>query len=1806
MAKIQNVMATSIKLDTVGAAESLKSFNTQIRAVTNAWKAAEIQQRSAGNSLAAAEAKYNGLGQTIDILKNKIELLKSRQSALDTSTSDGANSYNKYGSQIANAERRLASLTAQQSRAQSSLTYYKSGLGGLQRTYQTISDVSSTYVNRLKAEGRTQEANKAQLSSYRMQLGNLTNQYKLQTEELNRIATASGKSSEAYQRQKQRVDQAATSLAKTKSEISSLEGTMRSYNSGLTGLQNSYRSITTVSNSYVNRLKAEGRTQEANKAQMSTYAHQIKNLTAQYKIQAQELDRIVAASGKSSNAFKEQQVKVNQTAASIGKAKSQMNSLNEAMHKANPTIWDRLKQKITGVNAEGERTHKTFKEVFAGSFLGNTLSNALSNAGSALKGIVKTGMELNGTAGAINSRFKAMGLSSRDIKQLDNQMNRLKTTTRASAKDISDIQARMTNWSQIGRRGARQMTEAIAGIGDSSKLTGQQMSQMSAGLMRVGATGKVTLSSLNRVTKVAPSFYSTLAKGAGMSEDKLKSLLASGKVTTKQFQQWMAASSKTAAQSEKDFSRTQAGAKQAIQQEWNDLQKTMAKPLFDAKSSGLQSLHHLLASPEIKKGAEAIGDGISKAVGYLDKHSKTITRIASDLMLIVVDIAKDVWKDFAKILGDIGDALGLTSKNAKDSKDPLKTVKNVLDCLAKNKTAIKFIAGYLVTIATIKTFKPVTTGIGAIATSAYGAYRKVHALHAGFKDINAIDKFKGPEKAFAQLGNEASKAGKIIANLFSKDKGGGAAGKLGGALQSVHSAKGFSGLSTAGKVATGFSGAAVAVDATASIIKGFKDRKGSKKQFEDIGKGMGSGIGGGIGLFFGGPMGAAIGSAIGKKVGAWGGAAVKKFQDGWKKNKPPKNFWSIENLGWSTKDTFKKIGKAWDSYHKSQQKRQSQMQKEQAKQTKKEQAEAKKRQKAWNSYWSKVGKGWNSYWSKVGRNAQKGQKNLQKSSSNFQKKAKSAWSRHWKESSKTVGNWATQSKKSYEKGIKYLKKDFSSYTIGAKKSWKNHWNSLTKSVSNFWTKSQKAGAKGAKALQKSLKNHHRAEEKLYKKAYTAIRKTQDDFNKNMQKDHGNMLKALLDTSNDRLKDLHKAFSDGFDNIRNKASKTWDTMRKDSSSWGSKMNSWFSSFSKSWNKGWGNLSSAVSGIWSKAWDKMKSLAHSGMQGLVNIVNKGISAVNTVIGFFGGSKSTFKQVKLATGTGMLGGVRRAITKPTLAVVNDGSDSPETDNKEALYRPATGEFSIFQGRNTPALLMPGDEVLNATETKLAMRAAGFEHFAGGTGFLGDIGKFFGGIGNWIGGATDKLKKWFDTAENVIKNPGKYLDGIFHWDRISLDHGAFLQIAQGGFKAAKKQVSQFWKTLWNMVSGQLDGGGAEGGLLGAVEKYGKGHPYVWGAAGPDSFDCSGLVMYALKHAFGVSFPHYSGAQFSRTVAVSDPQPGDLVFYGRGGSQHVGVYAGGGKYFSAMSPAAGIGMSAVGSGAQYRRIPGLKGEGATSTGPKASKGLEAFVKKTVGSGFWKFISKLGDLFGIGAEVANPGGMGVARWEQSVVRALKKNGFAATPFQVSSWMKVIQRESNGNPGAVNNWDSNARAGWPTKGLVQTRQDTFDTNAFPGHTNVFNGYDDLLAGIHYAAKKYGRGSYMFSRVAAYGYANGGIISNPQVAALAEDGIPETVIPWDITKRGQAYQLINQTLKAFGSTDKNDSKSESTDNKTDQAILSTLEQILLVLDGLDNSNQPIVNRIEVKLGNSVVQRMTKIVQRKLRDNQIRGRLNISGLR
>ncbi len=98
------------------------------------------------------------------------------------------------------------------------------------------------------------------------------------------------------------------------------------------------------------------------------------------------------------------------------------------------------------------------------------------------------------------------------------------------------------------------------------------------------------------------------------------------------------------------------------------------------------------------------------------------------------------------------------------------------------------------------------------------------------------------------------------------------------------------------------------------------------------------------------------------------------------------------------------------------------------------------------------------------------------------------------------------------------------------------------------------------------------------------------------------------------------------------------------------------------------------------------------------------------------------------------------------------------------------------------------------------------------------------------------------------------------------------------------------------IPGGSSVGAVALRAALTRRGYPYVWGAAGPTAFDCSGLVLWAYAKE-GISLPHYTGDQWSMGQHISrgQLQPGDLVFF-YGDISHVGLYIGNGLMVDAPS----------------------------------------------------------------------------------------------------------------------------------------------------------------------------------------------------------------------------------------------------------------------------------------------------------------------
>lgn len=181
-------MVTKITVDTVQAAKSVSAFRNGITALTNSWKANEMAYRTAGDSLNALKSRYEGIGNVIELQKQKIDELKNRQEGLDRTNKDQANTWLKLEKDIQTATRQLASYEAQQKGLEDSLK-------------------------------------------------NLNKQYEKQKKELdevvdktNKTTEKTTKASEIYKKQQIRLNETATAIAKAKSETKKLQDEMDKLN----------------------------------------------------------------------------------------------------------------------------------------------------------------------------------------------------------------------------------------------------------------------------------------------------------------------------------------------------------------------------------------------------------------------------------------------------------------------------------------------------------------------------------------------------------------------------------------------------------------------------------------------------------------------------------------------------------------------------------------------------------------------------------------------------------------------------------------------------------------------------------------------------------------------------------------------------------------------------------------------------------------------------------------------------------------------------------------------------------------------------------------------------------------------------------------------------------------------------------------------------------------------------------------------------------------------------------------------------------------------------------------------------------------------------------------------------------------------------------------------------------------------------------------------------------------------------------------------------------------------------------------
>lgn len=724
------------------------------------------------------------------------------------------------------------------------------------------------------------------------------------------------------------------------------------------------------------------------------------------------------------------------------------------------------------------------------------------------------------------------------------------------------------------------------------------------------------------------------------------------------------------------------------------------------------------------------------------------------------------------------------------------------------------------------------------------------------------------------------------------------------------------------------------------------------------------------------------------------------------------------------------------------------------------------------------------------------------------------------------------------KNIKDMAKGVAKHMTNLKKDWSDKWDNVKKFASKTWEGIKGNATEAMTALGKDIDKHHKGINKNWfdgwENSKKFLSKKWDEIGALTQEKFGVNITKLI---TDALTNIAKFFKDTWDNVK---------------------------------KGFGEM-----------WDGMKKLAGDGINAVIALPNAGIDGINKLISDFGGSKeaiSKIPKVKFAGGTGMFSSYRNPITKPTLATLNDGYDSPETNNQEMVILP-NGQSFLPQGRNVEYLLPAGSEVINASELAMLM---GVERgaFAKGTGFWSKLWdtatNVAGSVWDTMKNGVDKFMKMIEFVTDVVKDPVGSLAKKFSPNADKLA-GMFNPLGNALYKKPIEEAKNWWKELWSMASASMDEGtvamGAKGDDYRFKDKAKDAGADPWGYFYREcvSFVASRLANLGVKPSL---FSHLGNGNQWISASVphlSRPKPGTVAVYTGGpvSSNHVDFvtavhgdtydgeeynYGGNGQYHQYAGRHIANAATFLDFGV---RDSGGGGEDNSKPLKDRNSPLQTLIKRQVG-GMFDWIKKtLGPLLSpAGGGEDGPQGTGVARWRDSVVRALKANDIEPTDFRVSKILATIQRESGGDPNVQNNWDINAINGTPSIGLMQTIGPTFNAYKHPGHNNIRNGYDNLLAAINYIKHRYGTSDAAFNRVAAYGYANGGLVHKNGVYELAEGDMPEYVIPTDIAKRGRAWQLLTEAVARFAG----DAPQGNHDNTSDRERVSVLEDKLDVMIGL----------------------------------------------
>ncbi|MBT9670679.1 phage tail tape measure protein [Secundilactobacillus kimchicus] len=1751
----------SIDLDDGGMTRSLKEIRNEARLLKTEMKANFAEINSTGNAMKAYAGKVSDAKRAIEGQRTVIERLKREQEGLDTSTIKGREAYAKYERQINQARTEIANLSAQQKRAADSSKLYSSGVLEVKKSLEQTKKLTAAYVESLKSEGRVWTAQRVQLNGLATEHAKMAAQLELEQKRLRQIDHDSGAASSAYAEQKTRIVQLTAAMNKNESEAKQVSRSISGMSNRMLAVRDSASKLGKSVKGEFQRMRSGAIAASTGVAILGAAVFRGAKLATGLQNEYKKTTNLLVTGG-------ERSAEAIRNVAKMQKDGSRYSlKYGESQESIARGYQELVKRGYSSAQALGAMKTELQASVASGDDFADVVqvsSQTLESFGMRAK---STEQMTKNTKEAVNDLAYAADMTATDFHSIGKGMEYVGATAHNMKFSLAETSAALGVLSNNGLEADKAGTglrKVLVSLADPGKAAREALGDLGLDTQKkIDAAFKDSKGNFKSIADITAKVYQL---SAGMSSSE------QGSVFKRLFGTTGMQAGQILGKNADELRQLTANVKEAgksgtyVQELANKNSTTalMSQKRFKAAFDNLSIMFGSKLLPYMSKAA----DGMTKLFGQ-KSFNDDIKRSA------------DGVANLAKSMLDIG-------LFATRHYDAVKAFAGALAAVwAVNKLA-KFTSSMMVMRDLFKS----SAGTVAAETLAIDANTRA-------KERNAEVSVLGATKGSTRVGKAVNTVEAAVSDaslLRDTSKSGSMFSKLKGA-------------SKFGKIAAGGVGLADVAFAASDLLGMTKKTAGSH-----IGAATGSLGGTAAGAAIGSMIAPGIGTAIGAALGGIGGEKIgrmfgKAFQKGFSKQKVTTKVRIKELTSAADKadkrtdkklDDLKELRKMGALSKKEYDKQVRDLQNAENRKSTIEGMSAKDR-KVYAEYYgqqkSKVERKWNNKiekdFAKYGTDSIQVQKDLNGKKNAIdrlrQKFVTKVTAQEAREHVTAAGRIsaaarvqikATQKLTSTEK--KLNRQQLVSTVASSDKARKT----IIRNAESVYNRSIKAAEKKKKRTVELANEEYSGNSKWAKKQRQAVIAHALATQNRSDKAAYDKYKSTVKSANKEYQEAFNAAKKKNKGVTSQAVSEYENTRD-------------------------NNKKTVKNT-SSTWDNIITIVKNWVNHLPNGLNALIKAINHIFSAFGGKnllQNMPRFFNFATGTGVTAGMRRPILAPTMAILNDGNDSPETGNKEVLLH-RNGQAETIHGRYTQRLVQPGEEILNASEA----RDYGFVHYASGTGFLDGIGNFIKGAVKGVSGffsdAFGSLKDKLKAITGFVANPMKSFNSMF--TSVTSLPGSVAKAFQHNNNVDLKKAGQdWWSTVWNVISGAANDGGGAGGPVTHSPGAGWSVSSGFGYRGPTA---GGLSIH--------DGTDYSGGRIVHAMNTGDVISAGGAPGGWGGPNGIGqnlrISGGGlnyiyqelngknnsgarflvkvGQHVNAGDPIAVLGPDAthVHVGASRHNV--FHNNPATTAdwlnplkvrAPKElkkstkspAKGLTGFVTKQLKSlGILQWVKKMlapltEDSFGSGGGDYDP---------DMIRKAAKAMHVNPSDSFIKLLQSVIQTESHGQNIVQSSalHDVNDTPSRRARGILQYTPGTFNNYAVSGHHNIMNPYDQLLAFFNNSDWRHsigrnqynGRLDWMGSGPTGHRrFANGGLSTKHQMAEISEFNMPEMVIPLSAMKSSRGYELLGKTAAIMAKRDGGKIQhngGSNSDNKQLSKIANKLDDLITLLGTvINNQSNPV---------------------------------------